>query len=262
MIVGLIAAALASAAPPPPSELDRAIAMGRFDQARLMIAAAVKSGASGAAVERPLAALAFGAGRHEEALARLTALLASFPDDPLLLEQATIAAVRCGRMNEAAELAARATRQPGASWRAWNAAGVIADGKGDWGAADVAYARAEALAPGQSDVTNNRGWSLLLRGDWPGAAEVLEQAAASDPKNMRISNNLDLARSGLADELPKRSAGETSTLYAARLNDAGIAAQARGDSRRARAAFAQAIEASGRWYARADANLARVEGRQ
>jgi tetratricopeptide (TPR) repeat protein len=165
-------------------------------------------------------------------------------------------------MDEAAALAARATRQPAASWRAWNAAGVIADGKSDWAAADAAYARAEALAPGQSEVANNRGWSLLLRGDWPGAAEAFERAAARDPKNMRIANNLDLARIGLADELPARGAGEPSTLYAARLNDAGVAAQARGDPRRARAAFAQAIEASGRWYARAGANLAQVEGRQ
>jgi hypothetical protein len=62
--------------------------------------------------------------------------------------------------------------------------------------------------------------------------------------------------------LPARRASESSEDYAARLNDAGVAALSRGDSRRARAAFAQAIEASGRWYARANTNLALIEGRK
>jgi len=263
----LLAAALAAASLPataslPASEIDRAIAMRRFDQARLMIAAAVKGGASGAAIERPLAALAFATGRNEEALARLEALLLVAPDDAVLLEQATLAAMRSGKPDAAARFAERATRHPSASWRAWNAKGVLADGARNWAEADRAYGHAEALAPDRAEVMNNLGWSRLLRGDWAGAAEALARAAALEPGSARIANNLDLARMGQAPGLPTRRAGETSAAYAARLNDAGVAAQARGDARRARAAFAQAIEASGRWYARADANLAKVEGRQ
>ena len=257
-----LAAALAAAAPTGQGEIDRAITMGRFDQARLMIAAAVKRGATGDAIERPLASLAFAAGRNEEALARLEALLRVAPEDPLLLEQATIAAIRSGKTEVAARFAERATRQPAASWRAWNAKGVLADGARDWAEADRAYARAEALAPDQAEITNNLGWSRLIRGDWPGAAETLARAAAIDPGSVRMANNLDLARIGLAPDLPARRASEASTAYAARLNDAGVAALSRGDARRARAAFARAIEASGRWYARADAILALVEGRQ
>jgi len=254
--------ALAAAAPAAPVEIDRAIAMGRFDQARLMIAAKVKAGATGDEIERPLAALAFAAGRHEEALARLGTLLRATPDDALLLEQATIAALRIGKKDVAAHYAERATRHPAASWRAWNAKGVIADGARDWAEADRAYARAAALAPDRAEIANNLGWSRLLRGDWPGAAEALARAAAMKPGAVRIANNLDLARVGLADDLPARRAGENSVDYAARLNDAGVAALSRGDARRARAAFAQAIEASGRWYARASANLALVEERR
>lgn len=262
MFVAIFAAALASAAPAPSSEIDGAIAMRRFYQARLMIADAVKQGASGATIERSLAALAFAEGRHKEALARLAALLRADPNDALMLEQATIAAIRCGKMVEAAAFATRATALPAASWRAWNARGVVADGHRDWAGADRAYARAEALAPGQAEIANNLGWSRLLRGDWTGAAEALARAAAFDPQTRRIANNLHLAQAGLAQELPTRRTNETPAAYAARLNDAGIAAQSRGDLPRARAAFAQAIEASGQWYARAGANLARIEGRQ
>jgi Flp pilus assembly protein TadD len=260
MFALLLAAAVTVA--PAYAEIDRAIAMHRLDQARMMIAAAVGAGAQGAAVERPLAALAFAAGRNEEALARTIALLRDVPDDPILLEQATLAAMRMGATDEAAKFAKRAARQETASWRVWNALGVIADEARDWDAADHAFARAAVLAPGRYEIANNRGWSLLLRGDWDAAASVLAKAAALAPDSVRTANNLDLARMGLAGDLPARGAGETSADYAARLNDAGVAAQARGDSKKARAAFAQAIHASGQYYARAGANLAAVEHTQ
>ncbi|MDQ3079759.1 MAG: hypothetical protein M3R03_07155 [Pseudomonadota bacterium] len=253
-------AASSYAVPATSSEIYRAIEMHRFDQARLMIAAADAAGASGETVERALAALAFAEGRNEEALKRLTALLRENPDDSMLLEQATIAALRTGQTAIATRFAIRAVRHPAASWRAWNARGVTADRASDWSNADRAYAQADALAPRRAETANNLGWSRLLRGDWPGAADAFERAVTIDPASVRMANNLDLARIALAQDLPTRRAQETSTAYAARLNDAGVAAQARGDAARARAAFAQAIVASGHWYARANANLASVEG--
>ncbi len=261
MLGALIAAAVVASSVPS-GEIDRAIAMRRFDQARMMIAAAVEAGATGATIERPLAALAFAAGRDEEALSRLTALLRTASDDVLLLEQATIAAIRCGKIDQAALFAERATLNPEASWRVWNAKGVLADAARDWPEADRAYARAEALAADRPEVANNLGWSRLLRGDWQGADQALARAAAMQPDVMRTANNLDLARMALAGELPRQGAGESAATYAARLNDAGVAARLRGQKARARAAFAQAIEASGHWYARASANLAQVEGRE
>ena len=101
-----------------------------------------------------------------------------------------------------------------------------------------------------------------MRGDWQGADQALARAAAIEPDSVRTANNLDLARMALADDLPRQATGEVAAVYAARLNDAGVAARLRGEKARARAAFAQAIEASGRWYARARANLAQVEGRE
>ena len=203
MFAVLAAAALVPAAPTiSPREIDRAIAMGRYEQARIMIATAVGAGASGAAIERPLAALAAADGRHQEALARINALLVTLPDDALLLEQATLEAMRCGKNSDAIAFAARATARPDATWRAWNAKGVLADEAQDWAEADRAYGEAARLAPERPEVLNNLGWSRLLRGDWPGAGEALGRAAALDPSSARIANNLDLAQLGLAGDLP------------------------------------------------------------
>ena len=237
-------------------EAGRAIAAGRFDQAREMLAAAVAAGARGDPVDRLLADLAFARGENAQALAMYQALLLVHPDEALLLERGGIAALKIGQTDEATRLLDRATRAGGAGWRAWNARGVAADRQGRWDEADAAYARAAAMDPAHAEIANNQGWSLMLRGRWADALEAFRRAASIEPASPRTANNLELAAAALASALPQRMAGEGDEAFAARLNDAGVVAAASGDAVRARAAFAQAIELKSRWYARAADNLA------
>jgi len=236
-------------------EARKAAASGRIDQARLMISNAIASGARSADADRAIADLAFDAGNYGQALGVYTKLLALAPNDPTILERAGIAALKTGDVRRADNLIWRATSSAAASWRAWNARAAISDVKGDWAGADAAYDKAEQLAPGRFEIVNNRGWSRLVRGDWQGAVAFLERAVALDPKSQRASNNLELARSALSSDLPRRAAGESDSDWAARLNDAGMAAQVLGDRKRAIAAFTQALEASNIWYERAANNL-------
>lgn len=264
MLTALIAAALAAADPPPLplqplSEAANALAAGRLDQARAMIGNAVKAGAQGEPVERLLADLAFQSGDHAGALARYEALLRLRPGDSFLAERAGIAAFRTGNIGRARSALDVATASPSASWRAWNARGVVADHQAAWDRADAAYDRSAALAPERPEVANNRGWSLMLQGRWAEALEHLEQAAVLDPKSKRIAGNLELARAALSEELPRRRPGESDSDWAARLNDAGVIARIRGEHRKAIAAFTQAIEARSVWFERAANNLALAE---
>lgn len=262
------AVATAPVALPPPTTMERiveaehAIAAGRLDQARAMIGRAITEGAKGEALDRALADLAYADGKSAEALERYKLLLGSHPTDALIAERAAISAIKAGEIALAKGLANHATSLPQASWRAWNACGVVADLGKDFEAADAAYERALALAPDQPEVLTNIGWSKLLRGDWNGAIAPLERAATLRPKSERIVNNLELARAGVAVDLPRRQAGESDEDWAARLNDAGVVAQLRGDRARAVAAFSQAIEARASWYARAANNLSAVSGKQ
>jgi len=96
----------------------------------------------------------------------------------------------------------------------------------------------------------------MLRGQWTEALAAFERAAAINPNLPRLANNLELARAAVASELPQRLAGESEEAFAARLNDAGVVAAANGETKRAEAAFAQAIEVRSRWYAKAADNLA------
>jgi tetratricopeptide (TPR) repeat protein len=102
----------------------------------------------------------------------------------------------------------------------------------------------------------------MLRGQWQEALPLLERAGALEPKSHRIADNVELARAAIAEDLPRRRAGESDTDWSARLNDAGVIAAAGGQRQRAIAAFAQALEASSQWYQRAANNLAVVEGRK
>ena len=256
----LLLAALAGAvATPSLDEAARALAAGRPDQAREMIASAVASGASGPAVDRLLADLAFHQRNWAQASAGYTALLAAHPADAHLLQQAGIAALQLGQLGDATALLDRAVAQPGASWRAWNARAVAADRQNDWAMADRAYARAARLSPDNPQLLNNHGWSMLLRGEWSAAVDMLGRAAARAPGDAKVAANLDLARSAVAETLPARRPGESDSDWAARLNDAGVVAFRRGDRQKAIAAFAQALETSDRWFARAANNLATVE---
>jgi Flp pilus assembly protein TadD len=59
-----------------------------------------------------------------------------------------------------------------------------------WELADRAYAQALKITGPSAAFLNNRGYSYLLRGDIRRASQDLSQAAAIDPQNERIQNNL------------------------------------------------------------------------
>lgn len=241
------------------AEAGRAIAAGRLDQAKSILGVAIAAGAKGEPVDRLLADLSFARRENEQALTLYKALLAEHPDDLLLLERAGIAALRLGLVEESTALLDRATRQPQAGWRSWNTRGIAADRQARWDEASAAYARAAALDPSQPEILNNLGWSMMLQGRWAEALASFERAAAFNPRLPRLANNLELARAAVAADLPQRLAGEDDDAFAARLNDAGVVAAASGQTKKAEAAFAQAIEVRSRWYARAAENLAALE---
>lgn len=238
------------------AEAGRAIAAGRLDQAKSILGVAIAAGARGEPVDRLLADLSFARGENDQALILYKALLTAHPDEQLLLERAGIASLRLGRVAESTALLDRATRQPQAGWRSWNARGIAADWQQRWDEADAAYARAMVLDPSRAEVANNRGWSMMLQGRWAEALANFERAAALNARLPHLANNLELARAAVAADLPHRLAGEDDDSFAARMNDAGVVAAASGQTKKAEAAFAQAIEVRSRWYKRAAENLA------
>jgi tetratricopeptide (TPR) repeat protein len=265
MIFSLIAAAAVATQSPSAdvsilNDADHAIEAGRLEQARLMIARAISAGFSGAPIERLLANLAFASGDYEVALSGYMRVTQSPAKLRIDCERGAISALELGRLQNAKPLVDCAIAPANASWRAWNAKGVFADLMHDWTTADQAYARARLLAPKEARVANDEGWSKLLRGDWAAAVPFFEEAARLDQKSVRIANNLELARAAMAADLPQRRAGESDREWAARLNDAGVAAELMDQKARAVAAFTRALDVSDSWYERAANNLETIAG--
>ncbi len=263
MIFVIAAAASVAIQPAPASRPDasilkdatQAIAAGRLQEAKLIIARAVSVGFRGTPIERLTADLNFASGKYLQAWVGYQRLAASPDKQPSDCEKGAISALEIEKFNDAKPLVDCAVAPRNASWRSWNARGVLADAQHDWTTADKSYQQALKLAPNEARVINNQGWSMLLRGDWAAAVPLFQQAVALDTSSMRIANNLELAKSALAADLPRRRTGEANADWAARLNDAGVAAELLGDKQRAVAAFTQALNASPVWYDRASNNL-------
>ena len=254
-MIGIACLVLAAATADPLGEAAKALTAGRDIQAGMLISAARDSGATGEPIDRLTADQALASGDNSRALTLYRGLLVAHPDEALLLERAGEAALRLGDEAGATALLDRATRQPNASWHAWSLAGIAADRRRDFAAADAAYARADGLAPNQATVADNRGWSLMLRGRWAEAADAFQSALLLDPAVPHGAANLELARAALAVDLPAKASGEADNAFAARLNDAGVVAIVQGDRPRAIAAFSRAIAAHSNWFARAAQNL-------
>ncbi len=237
----------------------QAVAAGRVEQARLIVEAIVAKGTSGRPVDALLADIAYQSGHDGDAAVRYAKLAAADPASALFAERAGIAALRQGATANATRLITTAARFPDASWRTWNALGVVGDMARDWPSADAAYAHALALSPNEAAIFNNRGWSQMLRGHWREAGVLLEKATAQSPTTSRIRENLELVRSAIAQELPARLPNEGDEAWAARLNDAGVAALLFHNRTRAIAAFSRAIVVRGSWYQRAASNLTWAE---
>ncbi|MBT8408619.1 MAG: hypothetical protein KJN93_03230, partial [Alphaproteobacteria bacterium] len=227
--------------------------------ASTMVGLAVAAGANGSALDRMRADIAYMRGQDAAALQVYRALLLTFPNDPALLERGGISALRLGKIGEAEAMLTRAVAIAPGRMPILGALAVLSDRKRDFAAANRYYALALAEAPDDPRLLSNHGWSLILQGRWSDATAPLERALEVSPRFALAARNLELARSALDARLPQRREGESDSDFAARLNDAGVAALARGDKERARAAFSRALEISDQWYDRAARNLERLE---
>lgn len=227
--------------PPPKAEalamLDDAIADGRLEDARQLIAPMWASGVPDVAMRG--AELALASGSLPEAAEGFAGLL----DGPLAAaarQGLGITRLKQGRAAEAKTELDQAVAADARLPRAWNALAVLADRAKDWPASDAAYAKAIAAAPGDATLRANRGWSMLLRGHHVAAEQDLAKAMQMAPGLGQVRTNLALARAMQGRYEDAFQLSDKKTL-AGDLNTVGYAAMARGDLAVAEAYFNRAL---------------------
>ena len=116
-------------------------------------------------------------------------LLGSDPSDDLSLGKKQY---RAGNFGLSERYFRRAVETHPRDAEAWVGLAAAYDRLRRFDLADRAYVQALAIIGPTAEVLNNRGYSYMLRGDYPHARTTLLAAAARDPKNPYIKNNLEL----------------------------------------------------------------------
>lgn len=169
-----------------------------------------------------------------------------------------IALLAAGHLTEARERLEEAVASDPSLWRAWNALGQIYDSERQWADSRRSYDRALELKPGSAMVLNNRGFSLLLQGEY-------EQATADFMKALELDLGLATARANLRLALAWQGryaeavAGVERIDLPRTLNNIGYVAFLRGDYERAEAYLTRAMEASPSFFEVARKNLETLE---
>jgi tetratricopeptide (TPR) repeat protein len=118
-----------------------------------------------------------------------TGLLGNDPNDDLSLGKKQY---RAGNFGLAERYFRRAVELHPRDAEAWLDLAAAYDRLRRFDLADRAYQNATAIIGPTAEILNNRGYSYMLRGDYARARETLLAAAAKDPKNPYIKNNLEL----------------------------------------------------------------------
>jgi Flp pilus assembly protein TadD len=116
-------------------------------------------------------------------------LLGGDPSDDLSIGKKQYAA---GNFGLAERYFRRAAEQHPRDAEAWVGLAAAYDRLRRFDLADRAYNQAAAIIGPTAELLNNRGYSYMLRGDYAKARSALMAAAAKDPKNPYVKNNLDL----------------------------------------------------------------------
>jgi Flp pilus assembly protein TadD len=116
-------------------------------------------------------------------------LLGTDPNDDLSLGKKHFRAANFGT---AEKYFRRAVEQHPRDLEAWVGLAASYDRLRRWDMADRAYEQAMKISGPTAELLNNKGYSYMLRGDYPHAHQTLRQAQALDPNNPYIKNNLEL----------------------------------------------------------------------
>lgn len=251
-------------APPPPpqvdvAEIERAVELRRYDQAKAMIERAKQAQQADPRIDLALAEYWLATGRSEPAMAAFARLTTAAGVGARAWQGRGIAAFRLGRFDEADASLRAAVAADAGLHRAWTALAATADNRADWELADRAYAEALARSPEPGVVRLNRGYSLMMRRRYADAIPDLTAAVTALPGSEIAQNNLRLALA-LSGRYEEAFSGADKRQLYRQLNNVGYAALIRGDLQAAESYFNRAIEISDVFYQPAHRNLVYLEG--
>jgi Flp pilus assembly protein TadD len=238
-------------------QIQRALDERRLVDAGQLIDQVLLAGVTDPRVHLLAGELGLARGRYDAAIQAFRLSGSKGTLSPQAMQGEALALAQLGRRDEAVGLLKKVVAQDPQAWRAWNALGAEYDGAQSWDDAGQAYEHAISSAPNAAVPLNNRGYSRLLQGRLDAAVADFVAALEKQPDFAEARANLRLALA-LRGEYDRAIDGSSDRDRAALLNNAGLAAAARGDFVKAEALLNKAIELKGEFYQRASDNLSLV----
>ena len=229
------------------NDANSALSRGDFDQACAKFRLVLGLNDDNTAARLGLGEGALSEGNIAAARAHFEAVRTTAPDNALALQGLGLSHLLAGDVAAAEPHLLRSTELDRGLWRSWNGLGVIADGRADWAAADAASQAAIAAAPNEAKLHNNRGMSLMRRGEPARAVQAFDAALRLDRGLATAANNrrIALAQTGQYDAA---LAGVSERDLPLALNNVAVVAARRGDRAVADRLFAAAVTAAPRYY--------------
>jgi Flp pilus assembly protein TadD len=129
---------------------------------------------------------------HAQAAAVLQRLAAKYPKDMEVLGAYGKVLADVGRLQEAADVLAKAHTPERPNWSVLSAQGSVADQMGDHVRAQEYYTAALKIFPDQPQVLSNLGLSYALSKQLPLAEATLQRAVSQPGADIRVRQNLAL----------------------------------------------------------------------
>lgn len=195
-------------------------------------------------------------GEYDEAKAEYAKLAQNDAWRARAAEGVGLASLATDDRNAAFEALAAAVELDSALWRAHVGLAQLSDLGRHWEKSDASYAAAIKSTDRPAIVENNRGISLLARGDAKGAADAFTKSLAAEPSFERARINLDLANAADGRSIAELAKAETDPKKRAQLlNNYGYVAMLQGRLDDAEDYLNAALEASPSFYKAAFENL-------
>ncbi|MDD5321409.1 MAG: tetratricopeptide repeat protein [Methylococcales bacterium] len=237
---------------------EKAAQGGKMDLAQLYYIKAYDLEPNNVRVLQKMADLYIELKKYDLAEVSLKLILKKQPGDLETTEQYGLLLIKMGKYHEAEENLTRVVAKQ-QSWPAYNGLGIVANLQGNPVKAESFFKKADRILPNSPELLNNIGFALYSSGKLNEAAPYYIKALQINPSFKKAIYNYALLQARLSNyDQAYISFGKVSSPAEAN-NNTGYIAMMNGDYAEANNYLQEAINASPRFYKKANDNLMRLE---
>jgi Flp pilus assembly protein TadD len=240
------------------SKAEKAVQNGKTDLAQLYYIKAYDLEPNNVRVLQKMADLYADLKKYDLAEVSLKLILQQQPENLNVIEQYGLLLIKLKNYQEAEKNLNRVVAKQ-RSWSAYNGLGIIASLQGDYSKAESLFKTADGILPNSPELLNNIGFALYSADKLAEAAPYYVKALQINPGFKKAIYNYALLQARLSNYEQAHIAFAKVSSPAEANNNTGYIAMMNGDYTEASNYLQEAVNASPKFYKKANDNLKRLE---